>query len=56
MLSLSTLVKRLPEFNQKSRNGSFLNGKRIDTGVLTTSDEVRLGTAKMQYRVDYTVS
>ena len=38
----------------KSRNGTFLNGKRIETGVLTTGDEVRLGTARLLYKVDYT--
>jgi len=38
----------------KSRNGSFLNGKRIESAHLDTGDEVRLGTAKLQYRVDYT--
>jgi hypothetical protein len=38
----------------KSRNGTFLNGRRIETGALTTGDEVRLGTARLLYRVDYT--
>ncbi|HET9314098.1 MAG TPA: DUF4388 domain-containing protein [Vicinamibacteria bacterium] len=38
----------------KSRNGTFLNGKRIETGVLKTGDEVRLGTARLLYKVDYT--
>ncbi len=38
----------------KSRNGIFLNGKRVETGVLQTGDEVRLGTAKLVYKVDYT--
>jgi hypothetical protein len=38
----------------KSRNGTFLNGKRIETGVLTTGDEVRLGTARLLYKIDYT--
>ncbi len=40
----------------KSRNGSFINGKRIENGLLTTGDEVRLGTAKLVYKVDYTSS
>jgi hypothetical protein len=40
----------------KSRNGSFLNGRRVDTGQLQTGDEVRLGTAKLLYKVDYTSS
>ena len=38
----------------KSRNGTFLNGKRIETGVLKTGDEVRLGTARLLYKIDYT--
>jgi hypothetical protein len=38
----------------KSRNGSFVNGKKIESGVLKTGDEVRLGTARLVYRVDYT--
>jgi hypothetical protein len=40
----------------KSRNGSFVNGKRISHGVLKTGDEVRLGTARLLYKVDYTSS
>jgi hypothetical protein len=40
----------------KSRNGSFVNGKRIARGVLATGDEVRLGTARLLYKVDYTSS
>jgi hypothetical protein len=40
----------------KSRNGSFVNGKRITQGVLKTGDEVRLGTARLLYKVDYTSS
>lgn len=38
----------------KSRNGTFLNGRRIETGALATGDEVRLGTARLLYKVDYT--
>jgi hypothetical protein len=38
----------------KSRNGSFVNGKRIETAPLKTGDEVRLGTARLLYKVDYT--
>jgi hypothetical protein len=38
----------------KSRNGTFLNGRRMETGALSTGDEVRLGTAKLLYKVDYT--
>ena len=40
----------------KSRNGTFLNAKRVDSGVLKTGDEVRLGTARLVYKVDYTAS
>jgi hypothetical protein len=39
-----------------SRNGTFVNGKRIESGVLKTGDEVRLGTARLLYKVDYTSS
>ena len=38
----------------KSRNGSFVNGKRIEAALLKTGDEVRLGTAQLVYKVDYT--
>jgi hypothetical protein len=38
----------------KSRNGCWLNGKRADTAVLKTGDEVRLGMARLVYKVDYT--
>lgn len=37
-----------------SRNGTFVNGKRIESNVLKTGDEVRLGTARLLYKVDYT--
>jgi hypothetical protein len=37
----------------KSRNGTFINGKRVATGVLKHGDEVRLGTARLLYKVDY---
>lgn len=38
----------------KSRNGSYVNGRRSTTALLKTGDEIRLGTAKLVYRVDYT--
>jgi pSer/pThr/pTyr-binding forkhead associated (FHA) protein len=38
----------------KSRNGSWVNGKRIETAVLQTGDELRLGMARLVYKVDYT--
>jgi hypothetical protein len=37
----------------KSRNGSYINGKRMETGLLKTGDEVRMGTARLVYKVDY---
>ena len=40
----------------KSRNGSFVNGHRIETSLLRTGDEVRMGAAKLAYKVDYTSS
>jgi uncharacterized protein DUF4388/FHA domain-containing protein len=39
-----------------SRNGTFVNGKRIESGILKTGDEVRLGTARLLYKVDYTTA
>ncbi len=39
-----------------SRNGSFVNGKRATKSALQTGDEVRLGTARLLYKVDYTSS
>jgi hypothetical protein len=37
----------------KSRNGCWLNGKRVETERLTTGDELRVGMARLVYRVDY---
>jgi uncharacterized protein DUF4388/FHA domain-containing protein len=37
----------------KSRNGSHVNGERIDSAQLNTGDEIRLGTARLAYKVDY---
>src|SRR5437870_3634410 len=37
----------------KSRNGSYVNGQRIDSAQLSTGDETRLGTARLAYKVDY---
>jgi pSer/pThr/pTyr-binding forkhead associated (FHA) protein len=36
----------------RSRNGSFVNAKRVDAVVLQDGDEVRLGTARMRYKMD----
>jgi pSer/pThr/pTyr-binding forkhead associated (FHA) protein len=37
----------------KSRNGCWLNGKRVESARLKTGDEVRVGMARLLYRVDY---
>jgi Domain of unknown function (DUF4388)/FHA domain len=37
----------------KSRNGSYVNGSRIESAQLSTGDEIRLGTAHLAYKVDY---
>ena len=37
----------------KSRNGSYVNGERIESAQLNTGDEIRLGTARLAYKVDY---
>lgn len=37
----------------KSRNGSYVNGERMESVQLNTGDEVRLGTALIAYKVDY---
>jgi hypothetical protein len=37
----------------KSRNGCWVNGKRIESQPLTTGDEIRLGPAKLTYKLDY---
>jgi hypothetical protein len=36
----------------KSRNGSFINGRRVETGPLRNGDELRMGPARLVYRVD----
>jgi hypothetical protein len=36
----------------RSRNGSFVNGKRVDAVVLQDGDEVRLGTARLRYKME----
>jgi pSer/pThr/pTyr-binding forkhead associated (FHA) protein len=40
----------------KSRNGSYVNGQRVETARLRTGDEVRMGAARLLYRVDYSAS
>lgn len=40
----------------KSRNGTYVNGKRVETQLLASGDEIRVGTARLMYKVDYTSS
>ena len=40
----------------KSRNGSHVNGKRVENQLLGNGDEIRVGTARLTYRVDYTTN
>jgi len=40
----------------KSRNGCWVNGKRVENALLTTGDEIRVGSAVLVYKVDYTSS
>lgn len=55
--SFHARIDRTPQGFQlvdlKSRNGCYVNGKKIETETLKTGDEVRLGPAKLTYRVDY---
>jgi pSer/pThr/pTyr-binding forkhead associated (FHA) protein len=58
--SFHARIDRTPEgfllVDLKSRNGSFVNGHRVETALLRTGDELRLGAARLVYRVDYTSS
>jgi Domain of unknown function (DUF4388)/FHA domain len=38
----------------KSRNGCWVNGKRTEDALLKTGDEIRVGAAKLVYKVDHT--
>ncbi len=40
----------------QSRNGCWVNGQRVEKGLLTTGDEIRVGSATLVYKVDYTSS
>ena len=55
--SFHARLDRTPEgfalVDLKSRNGSYVNGGRIESAQLNTGDEVRLGTAIIAYKVDY---
>jgi hypothetical protein len=58
--SFHARIDRTPEgfvlVDLKSRNGSFVNARRIETTLLKTGDEVRMGTARLSYKVDFTTS
>jgi pSer/pThr/pTyr-binding forkhead associated (FHA) protein len=58
--SFHARIDRSPEgfvlVDLKSRNGCWLNGKRVESVLLKTGDEVRLGMARLVYKVDYTSS
>jgi hypothetical protein len=55
--SFHARIDRTPEghvlVDLKSRNGSYVNGRRTDTAVLRTGDEIRVGMARLTYKVDY---
>ncbi|HET7745921.1 MAG TPA: DUF4388 domain-containing protein [Vicinamibacteria bacterium] len=55
--SFHARVDRTPEgfvvVDLKSRNGTFVNGKKIETALLETGAEVRLGTARLRYVLDF---
>ncbi|PYQ19692.1 MAG: hypothetical protein DMF79_12025 [Acidobacteria bacterium] len=40
----------------KSRNGCWVNGRRVENAPLTTGDEIRVGSAILVYKVEYTSS
>ncbi len=40
----------------KSRNGTYVNGRKIETSRLKAGDEIRVGTARLVYKIDYTSS
>lgn len=40
----------------KSRNGTYVNGRRIESSRLKAGDEIRVGTARLVYKIDYTSS
>jgi pSer/pThr/pTyr-binding forkhead associated (FHA) protein len=58
--SFHARIDRTPEgfalIDLKSRNGTYVNGKKIEQARLKTGDEIRVGTAKLLYKVDYTSS
>jgi pSer/pThr/pTyr-binding forkhead associated (FHA) protein len=52
--SFHARLDRAPEgfmvVDLKSRNGSYINGRRVETGPLRNGDEVRMGPARLVYR------
>jgi hypothetical protein len=38
----------------KSRNGCWVNGRRVESALLDSGDELRVGAARLVYKVDYT--
>jgi len=40
----------------KSRNGTYVNGRRVESSRLKAGDEIRVGTARLVYKIDYTSS
>jgi hypothetical protein len=54
--SFHARIDRTPEgyvvHDLGSRNGTYLNGRRIGEGLLTSGDELRFGTARLAYRID----
>ena len=54
--SFHARVDRGPEgfvlVDLKSRNGCFVNNKRVETGPLSNGDELKMGPAKLVYRED----
>jgi len=55
--SFHARIDRSPEgfvlVDLKSRNGCWVNGKRVETARLETGDEVRVGMARLLYRLDF---
>jgi hypothetical protein len=55
--SFHARIDRAPEgfvlVDLESRNGSWVNGRRVSSARLATGDEVRIGMARLVYRVDY---
>lgn len=40
----------------KSRNGTFVNGRKVEAAKLKAGEEIRVGTARLIYKIDYTSS